>query len=98
MKAVATYIRTYVQCCVHDPLVYQFRCLGFMIRHWDTVEPPNSGHHPFVLCREVVLFQRLNYFVQSVYTRVQMVCPLLGGLSSFGVSFIGCFTVFPVIF
>ena len=29
----------------------------------------------------------------SVYTRVQMVCPLLGGLSSFGVSFIGGFTV-----
>ena len=22
----------------------------------DAVEPPNSGHHPFVLCREVVLF------------------------------------------
>ncbi len=31
----------------------------------------------------------------SVYTRVLLVCPLFGGLSSFGVSFIGGFTVFP---
>ena len=37
------------------------------------------------------------YFVQSVHTRVQMMCPLLGGLSSFGVSFIGDFTVGPCI-
>ena len=32
------------------------------------------------------------YFVQNVYTRVHLVCPLLGGLSSFRVSFIGGFT------
>ena len=44
------------------------------------------GTSCFSLCREVVLFQRW-----SVYTRV---CPLLGGLSSFGVSFIGGFTVY----
>ncbi len=45
------------------------------------------GTQHFVLCREVVLFQR------SVYTRVLLVCPLFGGLSSLGVSFIGGFTV-----
>ena len=32
-------------------------------------------------------------FLYSVYTRVLLACPLLGGLSSFGVSFIGGFTV-----
>ena len=31
--------------------------------------------------------------LQSVYTRVLSACPLLGGLSSFGVSFIRYFTV-----
>ena len=39
------------------------------------------GTHPF---------ERLSsfggYFVQSVYTRVQMVCPLLGGLECFTVT------------
>ena len=32
-------------------------------------------------------------FPWSVYKRVLLACPLLGGLSSFGVSFIGGFTV-----
>ena len=32
------------------------------------------------------------YFVQSVYTTVFLDCPLLGGLSYFGVSFIGGFS------
>ncbi len=43
------------------------------------------GTQHFVLCREVVLFRRL--FCIECY--VLLVCPLLGGLSSFGVSFIG---------
>ena len=46
-----------------------------------------------VLCREVVLFRRLFSTKRVLYARVQMVCPLLGGLSSFGVSFIRGFTV-----
>ena len=46
-----------------------------------TVKPLNSGTQHFVLCPLS--------FVQSVYTRVHLVCPLLGGLSSFGVSLTG---------
>ncbi len=48
------------------------------------------GTQRFVLCREVVPFQVILY---GVYTRVLLACPLLGGLSSFRVSFIGGFTV-----
>ncbi len=33
------------------------------------------------------------YFAWSMYTRILLVCPLFGGLSSFGVSFIRGFTV-----
>ena len=43
------------------------------------------GTQPFILCREVILFQRLFLYRVHVYTKVH--CPLLRGLSSFGVSF-----------
>ena len=58
------------------------------------MEPPNRGHH---WDTHLSFVERLSsfggYSVQSMYTRVQMACPLLGGLSSFGVSFNGGFTV-----
>ena len=47
------------------------------------------GTQHFILCREVVLFQSL--FCTDFM--VHLVCPLFRGLSSFGVSFIGGFTV-----
>ncbi len=46
------------------------------------------GTQHFVLCREGVLFRR-----ESILVRVLLVCPLLGGLSSFGVS---GFTIFEL--
>ena len=49
------------------------------------------GTQPFVLCREVVLFQSV-YFVWSVYKRTFRLS-FVGRLSSYGVSFIGGFTV-----
>ena len=51
------------------------------------------GTHPYRLSFVERLSSFGGYFVQSVYTRAHLVCPLLGGLSSFGVSFIGGFTV-----
>ena len=48
------------------------------------------GTSHFVLCREVVLFQRRFFFMECVYKSTF----LLGGLSSFRVSFIGGFTVY----
>ena len=52
-----------------------------------TVEPLNMDTFGTSFVERFVLFQH------SVYTRVLLACPLLGGLSSFGVSFIGGFTV-----
>ena len=51
------------------------------------------GSHPLVLCKEVVLFWRLILY----RVKVLLDCPLLRGLSGFGVSFIGGSTVFELI-
>ena len=55
---------------------------------WNLRIADTIGTHLVVLCREAVLFRRL-FCIECVY----LVCPLLGGLSSFGVSFIRGFTV-----
>ena len=59
-----------------------------------TVEPLIKDTFGTSLYREVVLFWR--WFYTGCVTRVLLAYPLLGGLSSFRVSFIGGFTVFPL--
>ncbi len=58
---------------------------SWCIVQWDLRIVDTLGTQHFVLCREVVLFRRL--FCIECITRVLLVCPLFGGLSSFGVSF-----------
>ncbi len=59
---------------------------------WNLRIVDTLGTQHFVLCREVVLFQVRVYILE--YFKV---CPLFGGLSSFGVSFIGGFTVYSLL-
>ena len=75
--------------------VLQFRgvknTVDFFLLQWNLLIRTPSG--PAVLSFVERLSSFRSNFLYSAYTRVLSGCPLLGGLSSFGVSFLGGFTV-----
>ena len=89
-----------VQYC--PSFVYQLQTVGGLAQESinNTVEPLSVDNITLwdpAYCPYLGLVERLSSFrgcfVQSLYTTVHLVCPLFRGLSSFGVSFIGGFTV-----
>ena len=81
-------------CMIYTVCMYHFITVVLLFEFGSTVEPLNKdtfGTSHFVLCREVVFFQR-RFSIECVY-KSTFGLSFVGRLFSFGVSFIGGFTV-----